>query len=124
MLTPSGLHEKLQMIDDENQRSAFIKEHMIELAEMVRRVNDPSSFDFIDAREVERKREIEWCSQNPDPGIEVGTLLWGTRRGERVPITVTAVQRFPEGLRRYTVLKDGVSEDWSEQLLMYRTRPT
>lgn len=123
MITPRKLNEQMKTMDDA-QRTTFMKEHEAELAEMLRRVGDPGSSDKIEAREVELEREIEWCSQNPDPGIEPGALLWTTRKGERVPITVTTVHRFPEGRRRYTILKEGASEDWPEWFLMRRTRPT
>ena len=123
MFTPHNLHEQMKTMD-ESQRSTFLKEHAAELAEMLRRINEPGSSDAIDAHAVERFREDEWCSQNPDPHIDVGTLLWMTRLGERIPVTRTADQRFPEGRRRYTILKDGISENWPEWLLMRRSRPT
>lgn len=123
MITPRNLHEQMKTMDDA-QRSTFMKEHAAELAEMLRRISDPGSTDWIDAHEVELQRELEWCSQNPDPGIEPGTLLWTIRKGERIPVTVTTVHRLPEGRRRYTILKEGISEDWPEWFLMRRTRPT
>ena len=123
MFTPHNLHEQMKTMD-ESQRSTFLKEHASELAEMLRRIGEPGSPDSIDAHAVELAREVEWCSQNPDPHIDVGTLLWTARRDERVPVTVTATQRFPDGRRRYTILKDGVALDWPEWLLMRRCRPT
>jgi hypothetical protein len=122
MFTTQSLHEKLRHLDDE-EKTAFLKSHATELAGLLRQISDPASPKLAAARTAERAREDEWCSQNPDPAIEVGTLLWARRRGETVPITVTEVQRFPDGRRRYTVLKDGTGEDWPEWLLMRRYRP-
>jgi hypothetical protein len=122
MFTMQSLHEKLRHLDDE-EKTAFLKSHAPELAGLLRQINDPASPVLAAALAAERAREDEWCSQNPDPAIEVGTLLWARRGGEMVPITVTAVQRFPDGRRRYAVLKDGIGEDWPEWLLMRRCRP-
>jgi hypothetical protein len=85
------------------QKIQFFIENRSELIEMAKRIGTPGTHEQVESAEMAHKKELDWCTQNPDPGIQSGDL----RQVNGEYVTIIAVNRHLDGLREYEFLRNG-----------------